>query len=82
MKADEFEGERPETDVIVFPAKPITPTAEELAATYKAATVRILGELMELMRQAERADFRIEFQIQRDPMGIPFFTGPSICKRF
>ena len=56
--------------------------AEEKAAAYKARTVEILGELMMLMREAEREDFRIEFAIQRDQIGIPFFIGPTIVKRF
>ncbi len=57
-------------------------SAEEKAACYKAKAVEILGDIVDLMREAEREDFRIEFQIMRDAVGVPFFTGPSISKRF
>jgi len=57
-------------------------SAEEKAADYKARAVETLGDLIELMRAAEREDFRIEFSIQRDQLGVPFFTGPTISKRF
>jgi hypothetical protein len=57
-------------------------TAEEKAEDYKCRTIETLGDLVELMRAAEREDFRIEFAIQRDQMGVPFYTGPNISKRF
>lgn len=56
--------------------------AEEKAAAYKGRAVKILGDLMDLLREAEKEEYRIEFQIQRDPIGVPFFIGPTIVKRF
>jgi hypothetical protein len=54
----------------------------EKAADYKDRVSKILGDLMAVMREAERQDFRIDFQIGRDAIGMPFFTGPAIIKRF
>ena len=58
------------------------PSAEQKAADYKARAVKILGDLMDLLREAEKQEYRIEFQIQRDPLGVPYFLGPTIVKRF
>jgi hypothetical protein len=57
-------------------------SAEQQAARYKARAVKILGDLMDVMRESEKEDFRIEFTIQRDPLGAPYFIGPIIVKRF
>jgi hypothetical protein len=54
----------------------------DLALEYKERASKVLGTLMDIMREAERKDFRIDFQIQRDPIGMPFFIGPSISKRY
>ena len=56
--------------------------AEEQANLYKSRTVKILGDLMDLLREAEKEDYRIEFAIQRDSLGVPYFIGPTIVKRF
>lgn len=54
----------------------------ETAADLKQRAVKILGDLMDLMREGERKDFRIDFAINRDPQGMPFFIGPNITKRY
>ncbi len=54
----------------------------EIAAEYKERIGKILGSLMDVMREAERKDFKAEFQIQRDSLGMPFFIGPTISKRY
>jgi hypothetical protein len=54
----------------------------EKAADYKERVSKILGDLMSVMREAERGDFRIDFQISRDSIGMPYFVGPTISKRF
>jgi hypothetical protein len=58
------------------------PSVEEQAEAYKIRTIKILGDLVELMREAEREDFRIEFEIGRDSLEWPLFVGPTIVKRF
>jgi hypothetical protein len=68
------------TDLESFRAKNLG--AEEKAAAYKGRVVKILGDLMDTLREAEREEYRIEFSIQRDPLGVPFFIGPTIVKRF
>lgn len=57
-------------------------TDAEQAADYKERVLKILGDLMTAMREAERQDFRVEFQIARDAIGMPYFVGPTIIKRF
>ena len=57
-------------------------SAEEKALAYKTRVVKILGDLMDTLREAEKEEYRIEFSIQRDPLGVPFFIGPTIVKRF
>jgi hypothetical protein len=69
-------------DVVDIESVRAAQSAEDKATRYKARTVEILGDLMALLREAEREDFRIEFEIKRDPLGVPFFIGPTIVKRF
>ena len=57
-------------------------SADQRAAHYKAAATEVLGQLMELMRESEREDFTINFQIQRDPIGVPFYANLHVIKRF
>lgn len=57
-------------------------TDTEEAAELRERIVRILGDLMTEMRAAERKSFHVEFSIQRDAIGMPFFIGPTISKRF
>jgi hypothetical protein len=54
----------------------------EIAAEFKERASKTLGLLMDIMREAERKDMRIEFTIQRDQIGMPFFIGPTISKRY
>lgn len=56
--------------------------AEDKARDYKARSLKILGDLVDLMREAEREDYRIEWLVQRDQLGMPYFLGPTIVKRF
>jgi len=73
----------PDDRIVDLDARRNTPaTAEEKAADYKTRAIETLGELMDLMRAAEREDFRIDFSIMRDQLGVPFFTGPVVSKRF
>jgi hypothetical protein len=73
----------PDDRIVDLDARRNSPvTAEEKAADYKARAIEALGTLMDLMRAAEREDFRIDFSIMRDGLGVPFFTGPTISKRF
>jgi hypothetical protein len=55
---------------------------QDLAAEYKERASKLLGQLADVMREAERKDFRIDFQFQRDQIGMPFFIGPTISKRY
>jgi hypothetical protein len=57
-------------------------TVEAMAADYKQRSLQLLGDLVDLMREAETKSFVIEFAIQRDGVGRPFFVGPHISKRF
>ena len=54
----------------------------EQAADYKERAGKLIGELLTLMREAEREDYRIEFQIGRDSVGMPFCIGPVLIKRY
>jgi hypothetical protein len=54
----------------------------EKAADYKERAGKIIGDLLTLMREAEREDFRIDFQFSRDSIGMPFCIGPVLTKRF
>lgn len=56
--------------------------AEDKARDYKARSLKLLGDLVDLMREAEREDYRIEWLVQRDQLGLPYFLGPTIVKRF
>jgi hypothetical protein len=54
----------------------------EKAADYKERAGKLIGELLAVMREAEREDFRIEFQIGRDSIGMPYCMGPFLNKRY
>jgi len=58
------------------------PTVEQQARAYKARAITILGNLMDLLREAEAENFRIEFEIKRDSLEWPIFLGPTVVKRF
>ena len=58
------------------------PTDAETANEYKERASKILGELMETMRESERKGFIIEFQINRDQLGRPWFAAPTVIKRY
>jgi len=66
----------------VVPLRETPKNDAEIAADYKERASKVLGSLMDIMREAERKDFRIDFQIQRDTIGMPFFIGPTISKRY
>lgn len=57
-------------------------TDAEKAADYKERAGKMIGDLLNLMREAEREDFRIDFQLSRDQLGVPFALGPYVTKRY
>jgi hypothetical protein len=50
-------------------------TDAEKAADYKERSGKLIGEMLALQREAEREDFRIDFQLGRDQIGMPYAMG-------
>jgi hypothetical protein len=57
-------------------------TDAEKAADYRERVGDLIGQLLTIMREAEHEDFRIEFSVGRDPIGMPYCMGPFLTKRF